>query len=295
MVMAMIETTQQLPLMDRVKDLLLGPLERFQQEVVLRAPVFGSAVALLLVLWLVAKLARAATARLLGMSRLDVATKDTFLGRLLSGVSSGLTASRAIATLVYVSILLLALSAAADLVGLAAVRAALAAALGYLPRVVSGLFALAVGGYVASAARRAVGGVLRELRSPYAGLAETVTETGLLLLTVTVTANVLGADLSFVTQNLLLVVGVVVVTSAFLFAWSMRRPAEELIANYYLRRLVRIGDRVRVADREGTVKGFVALGLLLHDDAGLEYFVPARHVLDGLERSESSPMSRSKR
>jgi hypothetical protein len=52
-------------------------------------------------------------------------------------------------TLVYVSILLMAFAAAADILGLSSVRAALWSVLGYLPRLGAGLAVLAVGGYVA--------------------------------------------------------------------------------------------------------------------------------------------------
>jgi hypothetical protein len=104
--------------------------------------------------------------------------------------------------------------------------------------------------------------------------------------------DALGADLSFVTQNLMLILGVLVVTAAFLFGWSMRRPAEEIIANYYLRRMVRTGDKVTFNAVEGTVEKFTALGLLIKDDSGDEHFVPARHVLNGLSRTPSAPLVR---
>jgi small-conductance mechanosensitive channel len=288
-------TTPDTSTLDRVYGLLLAPVSRLWQEIVARAPTLASALGLLFVLWLVAKVARAATIRVLTVTRLDAVTKDTFLGRILAGLSQGLTPSRAVGGLVYAAILLLALSAAADLLGLSAVRAALAAVLGYLPRLASGLCALALGGYVAGAARRAIGGVLKEIKSPYASLAETATESVILLVTVTVTANVLGADLSFVTQNIMLVLGVLVVTGAFLFASSMRRPAEEIIANYYLRRLVRVGDRIRLNDVEGTVEQFAALGLVLRDEVGIEHFVPARNLLSGLTRTEPARSARSKK
>ena len=70
------------------------------------------------------------------------------------------------------------------------------------------------------------------------------------------------------------------------------RPAEEIIANYYLRRLVRIGDQVTLANTEGTVDRFAALGLVLKDSEGCEHFVPARHVLDGLQRTQSALLVR---
>jgi len=172
------------------------------------------------------------------------------------------------------------------------VRAALWAVLAYLPKLGAALAVLGVGGYVARTARRAVAGVMKELKSPFAGIAESLTEGVIMLVTITVCMNQLGADLSFITNNLAVIVGLFIATAAFLFAWAMRRPAEEIIANYYLRRLVRIGDQVTLASTEGTVDRFAALGLVLKDGEGCEHFIPAHHVLDGLQRSQSAVLIR---
>ncbi len=77
-------------------------------------------------------------------------------------------------------------------------------------------------------------------------------------------------------------IAVVLVTVAFLFCWSMRKPAEEIIANYYLRRMVNPGDRIHIGEVEGTIESFTSLGVLVRDTKGAERFVPARYVLDGL-------------
>ena len=62
---------------------------------------------------------------------------------------------------------------------------------------------------------------------------------------------------------------------------------EEIIANYYLRQLVRVGDDVQLEQTRGVVERFVPLGVLLRDETGNEHFVPARHVLSGLQRSQT--------
>lgn len=260
----------------------LGPLESLRDAVVLRAPAMLSAIGLLIGLWLVARLARALVTRLLGMTRLDAATEQTQIGKLLKAFDGGLTLSRAIAALVYLAILLMAFMSAADLLGLTAVREALAAALAYVPRLISVIALLGVGGWVASAARRAAGAMLREMRSPYAGPLETLTEVALLVIVAAIGVDMLGVDISFLTANLSLILGVFLVTVAFLFSWSMRRPAEEIIANYYLRRMVSPGDRIHLGEVEGTVESFTPIGVLLRDGKGEEHFVPARNVLDGL-------------
>ncbi len=195
-------------------------------------------------------------------------------------------------TIAYAAIVLMGAAAAADILGLPAVRSALWAVLGYLPKLAAALAVLGVGGYVARIARRAIAGVMKELKSPFAGIAESLTEGVIMLVTITVCVNQLGADLSFITNNLAVILGALIATAAFLFAWAMRRPAEEIIANYYLRRLVRIGDQVTLASIEGTVDRFAALGLVLKDSEGCEHFIPARHVLDGFQRTQSASFVR---
>jgi len=271
----------------RLPDLLplvTEPAGRLWAEFVSRAPAVASALGVLLALWVVARIARSVTARLLKTVKLDNALEGTFFGRILSGAAEGFTPSKALASIVYLAIMLVALAGASEQLGLTAIRTALSSVLAYLPRVASGMITLAIGGYVAGAAGRAIGSTLKKLKSPYAGIAQSATEAVILLVTVTVAVNALGADLSFITNNLVMIFGVFAVTSAFLFCWSMRRPAEEIIANYYLRRLVRVGDYITVANVQGTVEKFAALGLLVRDEEGVEHFVPAHHVLGGLQR-----------
>jgi len=126
--------------------------------------------------------------------------------------------------------------------------------------------------------------VLRELRNPAAAILEGLTEGALLVVVALVALDMLGANLSFITQNLTLVVGVVLVVMGFLCCWAMRAPAEQLIANYYVRRMLSVGDHVQTDTHSGTVLEFVPLGLMLRDAKGDEHFVPAVTLLSGLRR-----------
>lgn len=265
-----------------VAEAALGPVEALWTAIVAHAPAMLSAFGLLLVMWLVARLARALVTRLLGMTRLDAATEKTQVGKLLRAFDAKMTLSRAIAALVHLAIVLMAFMSAADLLGLGTVREALGSALSYVPRLISVIIVLGVGGYLASVARRAAGAMLKEMRSPYAGPLETITEVALLVITVAVGVDMLGVDISFLTANLSIIIAVGLVTIAFLFSWSMRKPAEEIIANYYLRRMVGPGDRIVLGEVEGTIESFTPIGVMLRDAKGEEHFVPARNVLGGL-------------
>lgn len=236
--------------------------------------------------WLVAKLVRALLRRLLGALRLDRALEGTRIATLIGALGEGFGPAQLVAQLAYYAVILVTLDTAAGQLGLAGVQRALSGAVAYLPKVFSALALLSVGAYVASVAKRSIGAVLRELRNPMAGLAETATELGTLLIVVLLSLDVLGVNLTFITGNLTLLLGAVLVVVVFLSCWAMRHPAEELIANYYLRRMLSVGDHVQTKTHQGTVLEFVPLGLMLRDATGDEHFVPARELVNGLRRRQ---------
>lgn len=269
-----------------VDEFIVEPLRNLWVAFVQHLPAVLTSLVVLVVLLIVARLVRAAVRRLLGLSRLDSALADTRIATILNAFKKDLAPSGAIAYLAYFGVVLLAWMTAADIVGLRAVRSTLEAILGYLPNLVSALLVLTLGGWIAGLARRAVSAMMAEIRSPYARLLEGLTEFLLLVVVVTVAINVLGVDVSLITSNLTILIGCFALTIAFLFAWSMRRPAEHIIANYYLRRMLRVGDRVSVSRHVGVLSAFSPLGIVVQDDAGIEHFVPARVVFDGLDRTE---------
>jgi small-conductance mechanosensitive channel len=251
-----------------------------------RGPTLLSALAVVLGGWVLALIARSVTARVLGALRLDRALEGTRLSTIIGAVGKDFGAAKLIAQLVYYTLLLITLDTAAGQLGLVGVQSALGGAVSYLPKAFSALAMLAVGAYVASAAKRSVGAVLRELRNPLAGLAETGTEAAILLIVALVALDVLGVNLTFITGNLTLLLGAVLIVVVFLSCWAMRHPAEELIANYYLRRMLSVGDHVQTKTHQGTVLEFVPLGILLRDATGDEHFVPARELVNGLRRRQ---------
>jgi hypothetical protein len=251
-----------------------------------RGPTLLTGVLVVLGGWLVAKVVRALLRRLLLALRLDQALSGTRLATLIAAVGDGFGPSRLVSELAYYTVLLVTLDTAAGQLGLTGVQRALSGAVAYLPRVFSALALVSVGAYVGSAAKRSVGAVLRELRSPLAGLAETVAELGTLLVVALLSLDVLGVNLAFITGNLTLLLGATLVVVVFLSCWAMRYPAEELVANYYLRRMLSVGDHVQTRTHQGTVLEFVPLGLMLRDATGDEHFVPARELLTGLRRRQ---------
>jgi hypothetical protein len=259
---------------------------KIEQAAVTHGPTVLSGLGIVLGGYVAALIARAGLRRTLRALRIDGALAGTRLGSLISAFGKDYGASALAGQLAYWIVLLLSFDAAAGALGLLSVQHALGAALAYLPKVLAALAVAAVGAYVAGGAKRAVGNVLRELRHPAAGLAETATEAGLLLLVALVTLDMLGVNLGFITANLTLLLGATLVVLVFLSCFALRKPAEELIANYYLRRMLSVGDHVQLKALQGTILEFVPLGLILRDATGDEHFVPARELVSGLRRRQ---------
>lgn len=257
-----------------------------KRAVIAHAPSVLTGLAILLVGWLASRAVRALVRRMLVAARIDSVVEGTRVEALLSALGKTWTASRVVAQLVYLTLIVLTLNTAAGYWGLSALQNSLAAAVGFLPKALSAIALFGGGAYLAGVAKRSVGAVLRELRNPAAGVLEALTEGGILLVVALVALDLLGANLSFITANLTLVVGAVLVVVVFLGCYAMRSPAEELVANYYIRRMLSVGDHVRTKTLEGTVLEFVPLGLILRDATGDEHFLPARELIGGLRRRQ---------
>jgi hypothetical protein len=268
---------------------MLGRLaESVLQSIADYAPSVGSALLVFVALWLLARVVRGVVKRLLQMTPLDKVVSETRLGRMLQAFREDATPSWAVANLAYIAILLMAVTSAAEALGITAAQTAVLAALGYLPKIISALLIVAIGSVAASAIGRLVGAFFSEFRGGRSKMFEAPIEMALMVVVGLVALESLGLDVSFITSNLSVFVVVFLVLVAFLMAWSMRRPAEEIIANYYLRQMVRVGEDITLEDTRGVVERFVPLGIMLRDAQGNEHFVPARRILSGLQRAKAS-------
>ncbi|MBT8468858.1 MAG: hypothetical protein KJN97_08925, partial [Deltaproteobacteria bacterium] len=220
------------------------PLLALWRQVVAHAPSVATGLVVLIILLIVARLVRAGVRRALRASKIDRAVKQTRLQSVLGSFQKDLAPSDAMAYLVYLAIVLLGWMAATDIMGLTVVHETLSAVLGYLPRLLSALLVVLVGAYLAGMARRAIAALMSEVRNPFAHLLEGLTEFLLLIVVFTLAVNVLGVDVTLITSNVIVFLSVAAITVGFLCAWSMRGPAEDIIANYYVRRMVGAGDEV---------------------------------------------------
>ncbi len=259
--------------------LVTDPLRYLWAETIRLLPTLIGAILVFLVLWIVALVARAVVRKVARMAQMDALLEGTRLAGVLHALDERLTLSRLLGAIAYYAVLVSGLAAAAELLGLHAVREVVVAVAAFLPRLIGALLALALGAALASAVARAVESVARQATSPYAGFLGRTAEVLLLLVVLTVALDLLGADLEILHANLTILLGAGSLTLAFLAGWAMRQPAEHIVANFYVRRILSVGDRVRFDSHEGTVERFTPLGFVLQGKDGERHLVLAKEYL----------------
>src|SRR5258707_846472 len=99
------------PMLDRF---LILPAEHALAQVVSVAPAVAAAIGAFVALWLLGRVARVVTVRLLQLVKLDDAIEDTLISRIFSSLGEGSTPSKVLGTIVYAAIVLMGAAAAAD-------------------------------------------------------------------------------------------------------------------------------------------------------------------------------------
>ncbi len=235
---------------------------------------------IIFVIWLIAAvIARIIVRKLLTLSKADRLIQGTKIARLVQAIGTDASLARLLGQLTFWTLIIVGFAAAADVLGLEAVREILSGVAAFIPKLFSALIALVLGAWLAALVARAVGGLARETSSPFASLIEKTTEFVLLLVVITISLDLLGADLTILHANITILIGSGFVTLAFLAGWALRRPAEQIVSNYYLRRILSVGDTISHKGQSGTIEKFSALGFVLQTQDGSRHLVLAKEFL----------------
>lgn len=184
---------------------------------------------------------------------------------------------------VYFMLLFVFARSAANLLGLTALSDAIAVALGYLPRLITALAILLIGGALATFIGRAVQELAAGAGLDFAGsLGSAASGLTGVVLTMMALAQ-LGVD----TELLRLLVGLItaglMLAMALSFGFGTRDLTRSIIAGFYARRTFRIGEALTVGGEEGTLTAITPTQTLLQQ-GDRTVAVPNTAFLDGIAR-----------
>jgi mechanosensitive ion channel-like protein len=217
-------------------DVYLEPVRAFLLEAVAMLPRLLVALLVVLAGWIVARLVRFAVARALRAMNFHVVTERAGLDGFLrdGGVQSGATGI--LAQLFYWLVLLAALVAAFNYLGLAYVTDLLGRAVLFVPRIMVAFLILAFGGYFARFIGNAVAGYGRHIHIQDAELLGRLAQYAIVTFVVLIALDQMNIGGDIVRQSFLIVLAGIVFALALAFGLGGREWAAEFLERWWPRR-----------------------------------------------------------
>jgi len=252
---------------------IVAATSRMVQDFLEYLPYFVGALASLVVGWLIARIARGLTIKLLG--GFDRVSNYIGLTRLIPAGKFSDTTVRTIANIVFWIIILFFLTSATNLLGLTMFSGWLDRLLAHLPNILSGvliIFAGIVFGNLANdAAQTAASRATPRQRIFLGRSAQAFT----LVTMVVIGMDQIGIDITLLITVIAVVVGAALGGLAIAFSLGSRTLVSNLIGARYLSNDYRIGEKIRVGEMEGTILEISTVAVVL-DTADGRLVVPAK-------------------
>ena len=248
-------------------------LSAVMQKVSSHLPNILSALALLLAGWLLARLLRRWTASLAGAS----------LGRLLRPAAGGAlertgvrkTVPVVIGTAVFWTVIVFAVAAAVEVLGLPAVTNLLGRGEFYIPQVAAAILIVFVGYLAGNLAYGAVSAAAASLHVAYANALGRAAQLGILLVSIIIAIDQVGINSTFLVVILTIILATTLGGAALAFGLGCGTAVSNIIACYYLTKAYRIGQKIRIAGLEGRIVEIAPTSVVLQTSDG-RVFVPAK-------------------
>ena len=233
------------------------------REIAAFFPNLVGALVILVVGYIVAKIASAVVRRLLSVVGFDRLGERTGVTDLLKRINVEKTASYILGRVVFWILMLAFLLSASESLGLDRLSATINSLVQYLPRVLAAVFVLSIGLFAATFAREAVRGAASNIGSRHA---KTLGQTTYALLAVIAAALAIG-QLELETALLTVAVGVVItsagIAAALAFGLGSRDVAGNVLAGTYLRDSYPPGTWIEVDGVAGEIKAVEATSTVL--------------------------------
>lgn len=229
-------------------------------------PKFLTGLGVLLVGWIVAKLAAGAIRTAFDKFKINDLLQRLGLGDMLGKLGLQDTPGNLLAKLVYYLILALFLQSAAQAIGLLAVSDAITAFFSYLPNLLAALLVLMVGMLVAQFAGGAVTRSARDSGVEFAPVLGRIVSGLILFIIGLMAVTQLQIDTEVIRSVVLILLTGASLALALTFGLGSRDITRNLVAGYYARKIFRPGERIEIQGRHATLAGIAPVHALLDED-----------------------------
>jgi small-conductance mechanosensitive channel len=236
-------------------------------------PQLAGAIVLLLLGWMVGRLLRALTIRL--MKGVDKFSGLIGISGPGAGQKIGESAALIIGNVVFWTVVLIFVTTATNLLGMKMFAGWLDRLVAHLPNILSGVLIICAGIVFGNLAKQAVSTAASAMpsrqRAILARSAQIITLVTLILIGV----DQIGVDITVVITIVAVAIGAVLGGLAIAFSLGARPLVSNLIGARYLNADYRVGERIRIGAYEGTVLDISSVAVILDTEKG-RVTIPAK-------------------
>lgn len=246
-----------------MKEKLLESLNGLVDSVVFAAPKVVMGLVLFLIALVVAKVVEKVLRAILTRVRFDKLVQKAGIDKTLQRMGLRRELNIFVPRLVYFLLLFLLAKIAADVLGLTAISQALSSFFGYLPNLIAALLLIVLG----SAAGQFVGEMIARAGEE-AGL-EFGRQLGRLVSTLIIfvvgimALGQLRMDTQMIRLVAAILLGGITIAFALSFGLGARDVTRNLLAGFYARKVLRVGDRIEISGQRGVLKAVTSTHTLI--------------------------------
>jgi len=246
-------------------------------------PAIVKAIVVFAVGYLIAKFLRYLIRRLVRASGFDRLSDRVMDIELFRKANIDLVPSRVLATIVYYFVLIIFTMAAVDALGMEKLSDIMAQLVAYLPNAVTAFVILIGGIFLADRIKRVVVGACKSLGIPSATLIANVVFYFVVLNIILIALAQAQLQTQFMETNISIILAGIAGAFAIGYGLASRHIMGNILAGFYNRGQVRLGDEVSIDGRRGEVTQLSSVSITLRSEES-EYTVPfSKLTSDGFE------------
>ena len=234
---------------------------------------------LLILGWLVAKLCRGMTRKLLKWTRFEQVLdksriKETFE---TVGITTGI--GDVISLVVFWTIFLIFMVSASEVLGLSVVLSTLNILILYIPNIIAAITIIVLSLFLAHFLKDFIAAGLSQINLIYAQPLARFVEILIIIFGLVAAMTQLGFDIGILKANMTIIIGGFVAVVALSLGLGAKTVVQNLLAGYYVRQLFENGQEVILVGGKGKVKQIHSLGLVLETGEG-DITIPNHKIIE---------------
>jgi small-conductance mechanosensitive channel len=262
-----------------ISEALIDSFSKFAKQASDFLPMIVMALVILIVGWLLAKLVSAGLRRGLKAIKFDEILEKVQVDKLLSRIKPGLSPAKIVAKLVYWVLMLVVVTAIADVLGWTMVTEGIAEFFAYLPTLLVALVLFIVGIYIADLVRTMVHTACNTIGISGASVIANIVYYVLFIFVAITAMNQAGIDTSLITSNVTIILGSILLAFALSYGIASRNIVSNMLSSYYGKGKFKEGQRIKVKGHEGLILQIDSISVTL-DTGNSRIVIPSKSLIE---------------